>query len=114
MQIRRLLPLLIGTVLLGAQAPPEGAAAYSVAYVDIALASRTEAITAIKQYRDASRKDDGFQRIEFFEQAGRPAHFCIIETWANNKAIDAHAASESVRDFRTKIDLVHIRPALTQ
>jgi hypothetical protein len=46
MQIRRLLPLLIGTVLLGAQAPPEGAAAY----VDIALLpSRTEAITAIKQ-----------------------------------------------------------------
>ena len=108
MQIRRLLPLLIGTVLLGAQAPPEGAAAYSVAYVDIALASRTEAITAIKQYRDASRKDDGFQRIEFFEQAGRPAHFCIIETWANNKAIDAHAAAASVRDFRTKIDSMRL------
>jgi quinol monooxygenase YgiN len=108
MQIRRLLPLLIGTVLLGAQAPPEGATAYSVAYVDIALASRTEAITAIKQYRDISRKDDGFQRIEFFEQAGRPAHFCIIETWANNKAIDAHAASASVRDFRTKIDSMRL------
>ena len=108
MQIRRLLPLLIGTVLLGAQAPPEGAAAYSVAYVDIALASRTEAITAIKQYRDASRKDDGFQRIEFFEQAGRPAHFCIIETWANNKAIDAHAAAASVREFRAKIDSMRL------
>jgi quinol monooxygenase YgiN len=108
MQIRRLLPLLIGTVFLGAQAPPEGAAAYSVAYVDIALASRTEAITAIKQYRDSSRKDDGFQRIEFFEQAGRPAHFCIIETWANNKAIDAHAASASVRDFRTTIDSMRL------
>jgi (4S)-4-hydroxy-5-phosphonooxypentane-2,3-dione isomerase len=108
MQIRRLLPLLIGTVLLGAQAPPEGAAAYSVAYVDIALASRTEAIAAIKQYRDASRKDDGFQRIESFEQAGRPAHFCIIETWANNEALDAHAASASVRDFRTKIDSMRL------
>ena len=57
MQIRRLLPLLTGTVLLGAQAPPEGAAAYSVAYVDIALASRTEAITAIKQaYERGFRK----------------------------------------------------------
>ncbi len=108
MQIRRLLPLLISTILLGAQAPSEDAVACSVAYVDIALASRTEAITAIKQYRDASRKDDGFQRIEFFEQAGRPAHFCIIETWANNKAIDAHAASASVRDFRTKIDSMRL------
>ncbi|HEY3836905.1 MAG TPA: antibiotic biosynthesis monooxygenase [Bryobacteraceae bacterium] len=114
--IRRLLPLLIGTVLLStptpparAQAPPETAAtAYSVAYVDIALASRTAAITAIRQYRDASRKDDGFRRIEFFEQAGRPAHFCIIETWADNKAIEAHAASASVRDFRTKIDSMRL------
>ena len=101
--MQRLLPLLIGTVLLGAQAPPDSTA-YSVAYVDILPASRTAAITAIKQYRDASRKDDGFQRIEFFEQAGRPAHFCIIETWANSRDLDTHAASANAKDFRTKID----------
>ena len=105
--MQRLLPLLISTVLLGAQTPPDNTA-YSVAYVDIAPASRTEAIAGIKQYRDSSRKDDGFRRIELFEQAGRPAHFCIIETWADNKAIDAHAASTSVRDFRTKIDSMRL------
>src|SRR5579863_9610095 len=101
--MQRLLPLLIMTVLLGAQTPPDSAA-WSVAYVDIAPASRTAAITAIKQYRDASRKDDGFQRIEFFEQAGRPAHFCIIETWANRGDLDAHDASPNAKDFRNKID----------
>lgn len=105
--MRRLLPLLISAALLSAQAPPDGAA-YSVAYVDIALASRTAAITAIKQYREASRKDDGFQRIEFFEQTGWPAHFCIIETWANNQDFDAHAASTSFKDFRTKIDSMRL------
>ena len=101
--MQRLLPLLISMVLLGTQAPPDSAA-YSVAYVDILPASRTAAITAIKQYRDASRKDDGFERIEFFEQAGRPAHFCIIETWANSADLDAHAASAHAKDYRTKID----------
>jgi quinol monooxygenase YgiN len=107
--IRRLFPLLIGTVFLCAQAPPENpAAAYSVAYVDIAPASRTAAIAAIRQYREASRKEDGFRRIESFEQAGRPAHFCIIETWADNKAIEAHAASASYRDFRTRIDSMRL------
>jgi len=105
--MQRLLPLLISTVLLGAQTPPDSTA-YSVAYVDIAPASRTAAITAIKQYRDASRKEDGFQRIEFFEQAGRPAHFCIIETWANNKDLDTHAASANARDFRTRIDSMRL------
>jgi quinol monooxygenase YgiN len=106
-QMQRLLPLLISTVLLGAQTPPDSTA-YSVAYVDIAPASRFAAINAIKQYRDASRKDDGFQRIEFFEQAGRPAHFCIIETWANNKDLDAHAASANAKDLRTKIDSMRL------
>jgi quinol monooxygenase YgiN len=103
----RLLVLLISTVLLRAQAPPDSTA-YSVAYVDIAPASKTAAIAAIKQYRDASRKDDGFQRIEFFEQAGRPAHFCIIETWANGKAVETHAASANAKDFRNKIDSMRL------
>jgi len=105
--MRRLLPLLISSVLLGAQAPPDSTA-YAVVYVDIAPASRTAMIAATKQYRDASRKDDGFQRIEFFEQAGRPGHLCIIETWANNKDLDTHAASANAKDFRTKIDSMRL------
>jgi quinol monooxygenase YgiN len=105
--MQRLLPLLISTVLLGAQAPPDSTT-YSVAYIDIAPASRNAAITAIKQYRDASRKDVGFQRIEFFEQAGRQAHFSIIETWANNKDLDTHAASANAQDFRTKLDSMRL------
>jgi quinol monooxygenase YgiN len=105
--MQRLLPLLLSTVLLAAQAPPDSTA-YSVAYVDILPASRTTAITAIKQYKDASRKDDGFQRIEFFEQAGRPAHFCIIETWANSRDLDTHAESANAKDFRNKIDSMRL------
>ena len=104
---RRLLLLIGSAVLVAAQAPPD-TTAYSVAYVDIAPASRSAAITAIKQYRDASRKDDGFQRIEFFEQAGRPGHFCIIETWADGRALDAHAASANTKDFRNKIDSIRL------
>ena len=105
--MQRLLLLLISAVLLCAQAPPDSTA-YSVAYVDNAPASRNAAIAAIKQYRDASRKDGGFQRIEFFEQAGRPAHFCIVETWAKSKDLDSHAASANAKDFRTKLDSMRL------
>jgi quinol monooxygenase YgiN len=105
--MQRLLPLLISTVLLGAQAPPDSTA-YSVAYVDMLPASRTAAISTMKQYSDASRKDDGFQRIEFFEQVGRPAHFCIIETWANSRDLDSHAASANATDFRNKVDSMRL------
>lgn len=81
---------------------------YSVAYVDIAPASRAAAIAAIKQYREASRKDDGFVRLEFFEQVGRPGHFSIIETWANDKAFTAHAASAPAKDYRAKVDSMRL------
>lgn len=105
--MQRWLPFLISTVLLGAQALPDGTA-YSVAYVDILPASRTAAIAAIRQYREASRKDDGFRGVELFEQAERPAHFCIIETWASNQDMDAHAASANTKDFRTRIDSMRL------
>ena len=106
--MQRLLLLLISAaILLPAQAPPDSTA-YSVAYVDILPASRTAAIAALKQYRDASRKDDGFQRIEFFERSGWPAHFCILETWANGKDLDTHAASANAKDFRNKIDSMRL------
>src|SRR4029078_2139128 len=42
--------------------------------------------------RDASRKQDGFMRAEFFEQIGRPGHFAIVETWRDQKAFDARDA----------------------
>jgi len=105
--MRRLLLLLLSTVLLAAQAPTD-TTFYTVSYVDILPASKAAAVTALKQYREASRKDDGFVRMEFFEQVGRPGHFSIIETWANQKASDAHAAAANAKDFRTKIDSMRI------
>jgi quinol monooxygenase YgiN len=105
--MRRLLLLLIFPVLLAAQAPTD-ATFYTVSYVDIAPASKPAAITAFKQYRDASRKDDGFVRYEFFEQVGRPGHFCLIETWANQKAFDSHLNATYTKDFRTKLDSIRL------
>jgi quinol monooxygenase YgiN len=99
--------LLICTILVGSQAPAD-TTFYSVAYVDIAPASRTAVIAALKQYREASRQDSGFGRIEFFEQVGRPAHFSIIETWADIKAFDSHAATAHTKDFRSRIDSVRL------
>jgi quinol monooxygenase YgiN len=101
--MQRLLLILISMVVLVAQAPPD-TTAYSVAYVEILPASRTAAIAAMKQYRDASLKDDGFRHIEIFEQVGRPGHFCVIETWASSKDLDNHAASAHAQDFHNKID----------
>src|SRR5438132_12585123 len=103
--MRRLLALLIGTTILGAQVPTD-ASFFSVAYFDVMPASKAAAVTAFKQYRDLSRKEDGFVRFEFFEQAGRPGHLSLIETWANQKAFDAHAAAAHTKEWRSTLDTI--------
>src|SRR6266850_5377908 len=72
---------------------------HAVSYVDVLPASRAPAVAALKQYRDASRKDDGFVRFEFFEQVGRPGHFAVLETWRDQKASDAHGTAAHTQQF---------------
>jgi quinol monooxygenase YgiN len=81
---------------LGAQAradAPPDTAAYAVSYVEVMASARPRAVTALKQYREANRKEDGYLRIEFFEQTGRPGHFALVETWRDQKAFDAHSGA---------------------
>jgi quinol monooxygenase YgiN len=103
----RLLPLILGAFLFGAQAPVD-MPFYAVAYVEVMPASRAAAFTAFKQYRDASRKEEGFVRFELFEQVGRPGHLAVIEAWANSKAFDAHAADGHAKEWRSRIDAMRL------
>ncbi|HUK36453.1 MAG TPA: antibiotic biosynthesis monooxygenase, partial [Vicinamibacterales bacterium] len=49
-------------------------------------------IGMLKQYRDIIRRDDNNIRVELFEQADRPAHFAIVETWKTASAFEARDA----------------------
>jgi len=86
-----------------AQATAE-TAAYAVTYVDVTPAAKAAAVAALKQYRDASRKDDGFMRVDLFEQMGRPGHFAIIEAWKDQKAVDAHATAAHTKQLLSALE----------
>ena len=96
-----LLPLLLGTALasnlLGLQARgadvPADPTVYATSYVEVMPSARAAAIAALKQYRDASRKQDGYGRLDLFEQIGWPGHFAIFEAWRDQKAFEAHNAA---------------------
>ena len=79
-----------------AQAPASAASTdstfYSVSYVEVKPSSRGPAITTLKQYRDITHRDDSNIRLELFEQADRPGHLVIVETWKTAVAFDAKAA----------------------
>ena len=73
---------------------------YAVSYVEAMASSTGKAIALLKQYRDASAKQDGFVSIELFEQLGRPGHFALFEVWRDQKAFDARdaAVEKQLRD----------------
>lgn len=113
--MHRLLSLLLG---IGMPAFSSGAsihaqtsagdAVYAVSYVDAAPSGRSRMIAALKQYRDASRKDAGYVRVDLLEQAGRPGHFAVIEAWRDQQAFDAHGSAAHVKQFRDAIQPVRV------
>jgi len=66
---------------------------HSVFYVEVTPGSRTTALGALKQYESATTKQDGSERMEFFEQAGRPGHYAGVETWRDQQAFDKRSAA---------------------
>jgi len=102
-----LFSLLVSAMILVAQAPSDSYF-YSVAYFEVAPSSKAIAESGFKQYRDASRKEDGFVRLELFEQADWSGHLVLLETWANPKAFDAHTTAAHTRVWRQRIDEVRL------
>jgi quinol monooxygenase YgiN len=83
-------------------------ARYAVTYVSVRPSARMSAIAAFRQYRDASRKEDGNARLELFEQVGPPGHFAIVETWRDQQAFDAHGSAAHTKLFRDTLQPARI------
>jgi quinol monooxygenase YgiN len=99
MRMVALLLLVVIAPSLGAQAPrPVTPPAtdqtfYSVAYIEVKPSGRAAAIQAFKWYKDTVRIDTASLRTELFEQADRPGHLLLVETWQSQAAFDAGAAT---------------------
>lgn len=88
-----------------AQAP---AAVYAVAYVEFVPTAGAAVKNAFTQYRDASRKEDGFVRFDLREQVGRPGLFTLVEAWRDQQAFDAHAASAHTKQYQDALRPVRV------
>jgi quinol monooxygenase YgiN len=94
--MEKLVSLLVSAFLIGSafgQArsdTPTPTPFHSVFYieVDASASAQATAKAALKQYRDASAREDGFERLDLFEQTGRPGHYAGVETWRDQAAFD--------------------------
>jgi quinol monooxygenase YgiN len=115
--MHRYLPFLALTMALAttgsrAQTPPpaiEGPV-YIATYLEVVPTAVKDAGALLKQYRDASRKDAGNQRMELVQEIGRPTRFALLAVWADQKALDAHGKAAHTAQFRDKLKAVHAAP----
>ena len=63
---------------------------FTVTYVEIVPPSAAQGATLLREYRDASRKDDGAARFEVMHRFERPNQFAVLAAWENQNAFEAH------------------------
>jgi quinol monooxygenase YgiN len=83
-------------------ARPAGAL-YAVTHVDVIPPRKDDAVTALKQLAEDSRRDAGHVRFDVVQQTNRPNHFTVVEIWTTRASFDAHAMTPATRRFREQL-----------
>jgi quinol monooxygenase YgiN len=108
--------LLLAMTLLPAamtqMAGAQGAAApiHVATYVEVAAASDKDGAKLLKQYRDATRKENGNMRTEVAQEIGRGNRFVVLEIWKDQAAFEAHGKSAGTGTFRDKLKAIQNAP----
>jgi quinol monooxygenase YgiN len=86
------------------------AAIYRVSYIEVMPSSQGETIALLRQYREASRKEEGNVRLEVLQQNGRPDHFALLETWKDQQALDTHGMATHTAQLHEKLQPLRVSP----
>lgn len=63
-------------------------------FIKVSVEHRSEVLAAARRLTEASLKQEGCVAYDVFESATRPEVLMICETWRDQRALDAHSASE--------------------
>ena len=104
MTLRVLLMLaLVPFITVGTRAQ-DASSAYVVTYIEVAPSSKNHAARLLRDLDAVSRKEAGNLRFEIMQRIDRPHHFAVVEAWKDQKALDAHAAATSTKQFRSQLE----------
>ena len=97
-----------------AQAPapppvPDGPR-YIVVYLEVMPTATAGAVTLVRRFRDATRKEAGNLRAEALQRIGQLNQFVLLEAWKDQAAADAHAKAAATAQFRDKIKAIQNAP----
>jgi quinol monooxygenase YgiN len=92
--------LLMATAALVPPAHAQGNAVFLATYVEVMPNAVAPGIALLKQYRDASSKEDGNLRAAALAEIERPNRFVVVESWRDKVALEAHGQSAATLKFR--------------
>lgn len=91
-------------------APIEGNI-YSVTYVEVMPTSKADAVSLLRRYREATRKEGGNLRCEVAQRIDQQPHqFVVLEIWKDQKAFEAHGKGTNLTETREKIAAIRNAP----
>jgi quinol monooxygenase YgiN len=93
----------IATAALVASAHAQNNATYLATYVEVMPNAVVPGIALLKEYRDASAKEDGNLRAEALAEIERPNRFVIVEFWRDKAALEAHGQNAATLKFRDEL-----------
>jgi quinol monooxygenase YgiN len=94
---------------VGPSRAPGGDAIHVIAHVDIG-GQGTNAPALLTQLAEDSRKEPGSIRFDVLQNTARQNHFTVIETWASEAALNAHAAAAHTRRYRETLQPISGSP----
>ena len=95
--------VLIATAALVSSAHAQNNATYLATYVEFMPNAIAPGIALLKQYRDASFKEDGNLRAVALAEIERPNRFVVVEAWRDKAAFEAHGQNAATLKFRNEL-----------
>jgi quinol monooxygenase YgiN len=95
--------IFMATAAFAPSAHAQGSAVYLATYIEVMPNAVAPGIALLKQYRDASSKEDGNLRAVALAEIERPNRFVVVEAWRDKAALEAHGQSAATSKFRDKL-----------
>jgi quinol monooxygenase YgiN len=89
-----------GALSVGPLTATAPGAVHVVTHVDVIPPRKDDGVAALKRLGEVTRTAPGNLRFEVVQQANRPNHFTVVETWTDARAVEAHLMAAATREFR--------------
>ena len=86
-----------------ARAVPGRNAVAVVSHVDIGGGPQMDVPAMLRKLADASRAEPGNLRFDVTQHTARANHFTVVEVWADQQALDRHAAAAHTKQYRDDV-----------